>query len=459
MNKIYIDFSKVTHNRIKPLHGVNRPDPQYDGKMNRLMDIGVPFVRLHDCGGAYGRSTLVDIPNIFRDFSADPNDPNSYDFAFTDAYLKTIVNSGMQIFFRLGVTIEGFHTIKAYRIYPPDDPQKWAIICEHIVRHYNEGWANGFHFDIKYWEIWNEPDNPDCWLGTKEDYFHLYRITANHLKQCFPEIKIGGYAGCGFYQITRKELNPLMTTLLAWFDAFLEYIKNPETMCALDFFSFHLYSTDPDEIGIHANYARKRLDDVGLCNTEIIVNEWNYVNLDSSRWNKGHVLKKEIQGAAFTAGNFCVMQNSPVDISIYYDAYPVSGYCGIFFFPSLMPTPAYYAFKAFNEVYQLQKEVKSHVTGDKLYACASTNSSGQAAAMIVNNSTEKRNIDIEISGSNITPSMYILDSEHSVLTLVNTESKTITLNGFSVLLLLYGKTLMPDTDIPDDTSICFSRLI
>lgn len=242
MAQINIDFNRPTGKAIKPLHGVNRPEPQFEGKMVRLADIGVPFARLHDCGGSFGRNTLVDIPNIFRDFSADPEDPSAYDFAFTDAYLATIVRSGMEPFFRLGVTIEGFHKIKAYRIFPPSDPEKWAIISEHIIRHYNEGWANGFHFGIRYWEIWNEPDNPDCWLGTKEDFFRLYQVSSRHLKKCFPELRIGGYAGCGFYQITRTELNPLMKTLLAWFDAFLEYVKNPDTACVLDFFSFHLYS-------------------------------------------------------------------------------------------------------------------------------------------------------------------------------------------------------------------------
>ena len=41
---------------------------------------------------------------------------------------------------------------------PPRDPARWAAVCAGIVRHYNEGWAGGFRHDIRYWEIWNEPD-------------------------------------------------------------------------------------------------------------------------------------------------------------------------------------------------------------------------------------------------------------------------------------------------------------
>lgn len=40
---------------------------------------------------------------------------------------------------------------------PPRDHDQWADICIHIIRHYNEGWANGFHLNLDYWHIWEEP--------------------------------------------------------------------------------------------------------------------------------------------------------------------------------------------------------------------------------------------------------------------------------------------------------------
>ena len=129
---------------IKPLHGVNRSPIRLGAeKIVEFEEAGIPYVRTHDCGGAYGRGIFVDIPNIFRDFEADENAPESYDFAFTDRYLSCIVNAGAKIFFRLGVTIENNWRIRAYRIAPPKDFAKWARVCEHVVRHYNEGWANG----------------------------------------------------------------------------------------------------------------------------------------------------------------------------------------------------------------------------------------------------------------------------------------------------------------------------
>ena len=104
------------------------------------------------------------------------SDPASYDFAFTDAYLKPVAEAGTEVFYRLGVTIENFWTIKAYRIDPPKDFGKWARICEHIIRHYNEGWADGFRWNLRYWEVWCEPENPPLWQGTREQFFELYRV-------------------------------------------------------------------------------------------------------------------------------------------------------------------------------------------------------------------------------------------------------------------------------------------
>ncbi|MBO5908720.1 MAG: hypothetical protein J6Q67_02930, partial [Clostridia bacterium] len=146
MAKINIDFSKQIGN-IKPMHAVGQPPfaggfLKFDfSYINHLKEANIPYSRLHDVGGAFGGNRFVDIPNLFRDFDADENDPISYDFAFTDVLLEAMNEYGIKPIFRLGVTIENQAHIKAYRINPPNDPAKWARICEHVIRHYNEGWA------------------------------------------------------------------------------------------------------------------------------------------------------------------------------------------------------------------------------------------------------------------------------------------------------------------------------
>ena len=191
---------------VKPLHGINNAPYVYQSAkhMHYLKEAHIPFCRLHDTCGNYGGFRYVDIANVFRDFQADETLPENYDFAATDHLIASIREQDAEAFYRLGCTIENDRFGCAYRTYPPEDPAKWARICEHIIRHYNEGWAGGYRFGLRYWEIWNEPDNEPVisenpmWRGTMEQFFELYRVTANHLKSCFPGLRIGGYASCGF---------------------------------------------------------------------------------------------------------------------------------------------------------------------------------------------------------------------------------------------------------------------
>ena len=226
---------------VKPMHAVNNA-PLYKfaadqriTNMDAWKEAGIPYSRTHDAAfcATYGGEHTVDVNNIFTNFDADPYDPASYDFVLTDEYMKVIEFSGSEAFFRLGSKIE--HWAKKYNTLPPKDFNKWAVICEHIIRHYTEGWADGFNMKVTYWEIWNEPDlDPDdsthkrTWGGTKAQFFDLYEIAAKHLKSCFPHLKIGG---------------PALAHREDWARDFLTEMKRREV--PMDFFSWHIYSADP----------------------------------------------------------------------------------------------------------------------------------------------------------------------------------------------------------------------
>ena len=174
-NSIQVDFSKP-YGKIKPFNAINNgvagSRVRNYSNHDAMCAAKFPYSRNHDA--SFQNEWLVDVHRIFRDFDADENDPNSYDFVFTDWLMEQLIRQDCEPIFRLGVTIENAHMMKSYNIYPPKDPHKWACICEHIIRHYNQGWANGYRWGIEYWEIWNEPD--DCWKeetsamwkGTKE---------------------------------------------------------------------------------------------------------------------------------------------------------------------------------------------------------------------------------------------------------------------------------------------------
>ena len=383
--QISVDFHHVIGS-IKPVHSVCDP-PYYGCSLNclpYLKQAGIPYARLHDIGMSGYSRRWVDIPSIFPDFSADPTDPNSYDFTFTDLLIGALVENEVEPFFRLGVSIENDASIKAYHIFPPTDYRKWATICEHIIRHYTEGWADGFYHTITYWEIWNEPDNEEdpyanqMWRGSKEQYYELYSVVSRHLKDCFPHLKIGGYGSCGFYALLNAEVAGTAASLrtsyfITFLDGFLDYIRAYN--CPLDFFSWHSYDSIPHN-RIYADYARRRLDEAGYSATELICDEWNCAFRQRSTY----------EHAALTCGMLLAFQDSPVDLATFYDAQvSASPYSGLFDPCSYLPYPAYYAFAAFQRLYALKQQAA--LTCDTKDTCAVAATDGQRGCILIANPT------------------------------------------------------------------------
>lgn len=383
--------------KIKPVNGVGQPPfTGIDFSMcDYLKRANIPYSRLHDVGGFFGGGLFVDIPNLFRDFSADEDDPESYDFAFTDLLITELVKRNTEPFFRLGVTIENYRKIKPYRIFPPADYHKWARICEKVIRHYTEGWANGFNYKITYWEIWNEPDNFEnplenqMWTGSAEEYYRLYEIAAKHLKKTFPHLKIGGYASCGFYALTNGNADfaacsPRYRYFMDFFDGFLKYIK--ANNCPLDFFSWHSYS-GIKENAVWADYVRKRLNESGYTDTEHTLNEWN-CRPD---------LKGTIKHAALTCGMLLRLQHTSLDSAMFYDARCGKGiYSSLFDCMTYKPLPSYYSFLAFGELYKRKSSVYIGTLPKGIYACAAA--SDDAALVITNVTDNPVKLELDFTG-------------------------------------------------------------
>ena len=404
METINVDFS-VKKGKIKPMHAVNNGPIVSRNVSNEHLfkEAGIPYIRNHDAAfcANYGGSHTVDIPAIFPDFDADVNDESSYDFTLTDMYLQRNQNTGAQNFYRLGVKIE--HEIKKYGTIPPKDFNKWAQICEHIIRHYNEGWADGFNYDIEYWEIYNEPDcqpvpeNSNFWQGTPEEFYRLYDVTAKYLKGKFPELKIGGYGSCGFYALTKTNAvntgsSPENQYFITFFEDFLSYIK--EHNSPMDFFTWHSYTTtwkNQQYIG----YVREMLAGAGYGETEIIVDEWNFNPMENDKIDRRY-------GANQTS-MLIMYQNEGLDMAHYYCAnyWPESVHAGMFVREN-KPSSAYYGFRAFGQMYALgnQAEIKNKSLPEDLYAVAATGDGGQA--LLISNISEKKDRTLKIDAGEYT---------------------------------------------------------
>ncbi len=412
MININVDFTKHL-GKIKPMHAVNNmPSCPLDenGWDKRMQDAAIPFGRLHDTGGEVNTPRYVDIAAVFPNFDADENDPSSYDFAFTDFLINRMVKAGVMPYYRLGATIENYHFIKPFNIYPPKDCEKWARICEHIIMHYNEGWADGFRFGIKYWEIWNEPDNePDIknnpmWKGSMEDYFKLYEITATHLKRRFPDIKIGGYASCGFYALYDIDVSQMAHStsrteyFIEFFIKFLEYIS--ERGLPLDFFSWHSYARVIDNVKF-ADFPREYLDKYGYEDTEIHLNEWN----------PGIHLRGKLKDASNIISMMIAMHDTPTDMLMYYDANYMSPYSGMVSPMDISPFKAYYAFYHYGKLYRLGTRAEAICNDENVCTLAATN--GKTNGIVIANAGDE---DIEITLSlncdSFNAKAYITDNGH-----------------------------------------------
>jgi xylan 1,4-beta-xylosidase len=330
LRRLTVDASK-TDGRLHSLQGVNgAPAPGFH-KPIRFQFGGwnvpeetdatpgyrqarIDLIRTHD---AYGPgdidaifpeapNTLIDgartALSIFPNPDADPDDPKSYHFGPTDKLIASIKGIGAEVIFRLGRS-EGSN------VDPPKDFDRYAEVARHIVLHYNRGWANGFHYDIRYWEVWNEPDLGRLfWGGTAPEYFTLYEKIARAVKKADRRALVGGPA------ISRPNddaKNP-------WLDDFLEYVRAKKL--PLDFYSWHWYATDsadPQDIVRIGENIRTRLDKHGFRRTLSMVNEWNYGLMEQ--------LPSDMHRASFITSSLIYMQRAPIDLAALYRADNVFG--------------------------------------------------------------------------------------------------------------------------------------
>ncbi|MBO5454862.1 MAG: hypothetical protein J6A69_13000 [Clostridia bacterium] len=408
---------------LNPVHGVgNGPGVRnVERRINLFKEAGIQYSRTHDPVGGFGSGEFVNIHCIFKNFDADVNDPASYDFQMTDIYIKNIIDAGTKVIYRLGETIEnGVVAHPELRKYckVPADFQKWAEICEHIVMHYNEGWNNGFHYNIEYWEIWNEPDNIEMWDGTDEEFYEMYRITANHLKNRFPNIKIGGYGCSGLYAALNPDNNnEWFKALVPYFENFVKYITAPETKAPFDFFSWHCYTRYLEEFEHCMKFARSYLDSHGLSETESILTEWNVGGECIDGVWESSIFRKGPKAASFVAGVFSLMNQYDVDKSNYYDAEATRvSWCGLFDVYTGNPCKPYFVFKAYNELYNMENKFDFEIEDRGALYSIGAEKDGEKALMLSNYKgvNYRVNIPVEkIEGCKMAE-IYAIDENHDL---------------------------------------------
>ncbi len=434
-----IDFQKP-NGKIRRLNGGNLGPQISRGRLDKgkslseFAELEVPITRMHDAPLGNPGLRLVDIQHIFGNWRADAQNPDNYYFTATDDYLRYTRDCGSEIMFRLGTSIE--HTANNYYAFPPEDFDKWADICINIIRHYNEGWANGFSWNIRYWEIWNEADiKKPMWNGTMEEYFRLYEVAAKKIKARFPHIKIGGPALTYMRPGDRDEDGR----------AFLAYCRDHQA--PLDFFSWHRYASALEEILAEPAAVRAVVDEYGFTETELHLNEWHYWVGGFSKPAYVDMVNglPGVNAAVFAAAVLSAWQDTPLTMGYHYtigqlgDAWGAWDRWGERF-------KLFYTLKAFAAVAHYENRVEaSSDTGD-IKLLAGVNAGGRRAVLVADFKSGTEELRLTLTGAADTLfSVIRVDFDHDWL---ETECKSdaegqIALagaeEGKSVLFLLLEK--------------------
>lgn len=345
METIKVDFSQKIKS-FKEVNGVNNGPGLKKGGLDSsrfFSELDIHYSRLHDTNLLSPRH-FVDFYRIFSDFSKDADDPANYDFRCTDRLIQKLLTLNVNIIYRLGpsATLKNEDNHASF----PCDVEKLSKVFMHIVDHYVGGWANGFHYPIRMWEFWNEPDLPQFLKESEETFFELYRLFSLKAKAKYPDLQIGGCAfSCG-------------TSPRA--EHFLDFVKANDL--PLDFFSFHKYASSPDAIKEHIYNAKELLIAKGFGDVPTVFDEWNFNINFGDRLNESYLNIGRINGACLTAGGLCELQKGPVDIATYYDMqtnYMMLCYNGIYWSDGfrLIRKKPYYAFLYFKKLKELGTEV------------------------------------------------------------------------------------------------------
>lgn len=319
---LFVDASNSI-GQIKSLQGVNAPpvpallnvtnmpsgathapgtyvfDPDGLDYSSAYKQMNVSMVRTRD-SDAKGSMDVdgLGVNRIFPDWSADPANPASYNFTAADAIVAGLVRDGITVFFALGRS--DLSMIGLMNDPTPPDPNKYAAVVKQIVLHYNHGWANGFQYGIKYWEIWNEPDvGAASWTTGAQAYYAFYATVTAAIKSVDPSLKVGGPA---------LAINNDST---GYRESLLQYLKANDL--PLDFFSFHWYSMlgDPYDFPLLIQEYRSLLDGYGFPSAEIHLNEWGHSLLVSPPPSAELV-------SAFNTCAMTYMQDSALDYACNY---------------------------------------------------------------------------------------------------------------------------------------------
>lgn len=387
---ITVDFSQKC-GRIKPLNGICL-GPRFDTLVpldftEEYKELGVSFVRTYSSELPPESPYYLDLSRVFPDPMLDERFAESYDFRLADAGLCAVKDTGAAIYLALGGAGYGGHPSA-----PHVAAEKWARIAERIILHYTRGWGGGFKCPVKLVEIWPGADTPCGFLGGVDAYSRFYITVSRHLKAAFPTLKVGAYSAGGFASLNRYNVKDEERAYVPFLESFLASLRREEGV-PLDFLSWRAYVDSPEELSLHATYAKNYLSQYGFRRTLSVVSELDLREL-------GEPNRRSRSYPARLASVLMNTAHAPIDLMLYSTGYPYSLKNALFTSDDCLSPHRYSAFgvmSAYSHLYRLGTRVD---TGEnfrrELYTLGALSAS--EGAVLIATDGYSGTLEISVSG-------------------------------------------------------------
>lgn len=229
-----------------------------------------------------------------------------YNFQYIDDLFDRMLDKGVRPFVELSFSPSELATVKNTTFWwqangsPPSDYNKWADLVRATVQHCVDRYGID---EVRRWyfEVWNEPNlTKPFFRGTQQQYFDLYKITAQTIKAIDPQLRVGGPATSNFHmdrdallaaQASGKPFDPLTIPWHPiWIEDFLTYCH--ANNLPVDFVSTHPYPQDfaIDEPGMpHGGHFRRSInstrDDLRTLRKIIDASPYPHAEIQLTEWN------------------------------------------------------------------------------------------------------------------------------------------------------------------------------
>ncbi|OCX54743.1 glycoside hydrolase [Mucilaginibacter sp. PPCGB 2223] len=291
-------------------------------------------------------------------YSEDKNGKPVYNWQYIDELFDFLQSIGMKPFVEIGFMpgwlASGNKTIFWWRgnVTPPKDYQKWDGLIKALVSHWTERYGI-VEVASWYFEIWNEPNLKDGFFtGTQQDYFKLYKETAQAIKSVSPRYRVGGPATAGN----------------AWVPETIDFCVQQKV--PIDFISTHDYGVKQgflDETGnagtVLSSNRNQVADDMRSTKEKIMHSALPNLELHYTEWSASYTPADPIHDSYHEAAYILntVKNALPYVNSMSYWTFtdifeeagprttPFHGGFGLMNYQDIKK-PAYYAFKYLNEL-------------------------------------------------------------------------------------------------------------